>query len=87
MGISGKKIPHYIQPMLATSVDKPFNSKDWLFELKLDGFRAVAELNKGKLLLYSRNGLSMIKRYPTIESALKKLKTDVISGNQVGHFH
>ncbi len=83
MGKSERKIEHFIQPMLATTVDKPFSSKDWLFELKLDGYRAIAELKKGKLLLYSRNGLSLARKYPTVVAALKKIKMDVILDGEI----
>ena len=83
MAVNGKKIPQYIQPMLATAVDKAFSSNEWLFELKLDGYRAIAELRKGKLLLYTRNGLSLIKRYPSIAIALRKLKTDIILDGEI----
>src|SRR5207244_3694000 len=34
-------IPKHIQPMLATLVEKPFDDENWLFELKLDGMRAL----------------------------------------------
>lgn len=83
MATSSRKIPHYIHPMLATPVDKPFSSKDWLFELKLDGFRAIAELRQGKILLYSRNGLSLIRRYPTIVAALRKIGTDAVLDGEI----
>jgi bifunctional non-homologous end joining protein LigD len=69
--------------MLTTAVDKPFSSKDWLFELKLDGYRAIAEISKGKLLLYSRNGLNMLSRYPAIAAALEKIKTEVILDGEI----
>ena len=69
--------------MLTTAVDKPFSSKDWLFELKLDGYRAIAEISKGNLLLYSRNGLNMLSRYPTIAAALEKIKTEVILDGEI----
>ena len=69
--------------MLTTAVDKPFSSKDWLFELKLDGYRAIAVISKGKLLLYSRNGLNMLARYVTIASALEKIKTEVILDGEI----
>ena len=83
MAVSGKKIPHFITPMLATAVDKPFSSNEWLFELKLDGYRAIAELRNGKLLFYSRNGLSLIKRYPPIVVALRKLKMDMVLDGEI----
>src|SRR5215831_8994248 len=42
-------IPKNIQPMLATLVEKPFNDEAWLFELKLDGMRAIAVKNGAKV--------------------------------------
>ena len=84
MRVSGKKISHYIKPMLATAIDKPFDGDEWLFELKLDVYRAIAELNGVKTLLYSRNGLDLSKIYPPIAEALRKIKiTAVIDGEIV----
>jgi bifunctional non-homologous end joining protein LigD len=39
---SKRAMPTEIHPMLATTVDEPFDSPDWLFEIKWDGYRAVA---------------------------------------------
>jgi bifunctional non-homologous end joining protein LigD len=89
--INGHKILHYIKPMLATAVDKPFSDKDWLFELKLDGYRAIAVTGQNKLLLYSRSGLSFTQKYPAIAAALKKIKTpavldgEIVLLNEEGH--
>jgi bifunctional non-homologous end joining protein LigD len=77
------RISHYIQPMLATAVDKPFNNKEWLFELKLDGYRAVAEIRDGEVLLYSRNGLSLAEKYKSIVSALRKMKTNMVLDGEI----
>lgn len=78
-----KKISYYIQPMLTTAVDKPFDDEDWLFELKLDGYRAIAEIKKSALLLYSRNGLDLSDRYSVIVSVLKKIKTPMILDGEI----
>lgn len=83
MPTNGKKIKQFIQPMLATAVDRPFSSKEWLFELKLDGYRAITEMKKGKLLFYSRNGISLIRRYSTVVTALRKIKEDVVLDGEV----
>jgi len=83
VGVSARKIHPYIQPMLATTVDKAFNSKDWLFELKLDGYRAVAEIGKSRMLLYSRNGLSLAERYRAITGALKKIKIEAVIDGEI----
>src|SRR5687768_1393224 len=47
--------PQDLKPMLATLVDEPFNGEDWQFELKLDGYRALAYLKNGKAEIRSRN--------------------------------
>src|SRR5687768_4466672 len=77
-----RKLLHYVVPMFATSVKEPFSSKDWYFELKLDGFRAIAETGD-PLLLYSRNGLSFNEKFPGIVSALKKIKKKVIMDGEI----
>jgi bifunctional non-homologous end joining protein LigD len=45
-----------IQPMPLLKRKLPFDDTDWIFELKLDGFRALAVLENGKADLLSRNG-------------------------------
>jgi hypothetical protein len=37
-------MPHAVQPMLANPVDEPFDGSDWIFEVKWDGYRAIAEV-------------------------------------------
>jgi bifunctional non-homologous end joining protein LigD len=83
MRLKGKKFNHYIKPMLATAVDKPFDSNEWLFELKLDGYRAIAELNKQKTLLYSRNGLDLSLAYPAITKALQKITIKAVIDGEI----
>lgn len=79
----GKKIPHYIKPMLTTAVDTAFNNKEWLFELKLDGYRAIAEVKGKDTLLYSRNGLSLAEKYPVIMAALKKISVEAVLDGEI----
>lgn len=54
-------LPKRLQPMLAT--DAPFNDPGWVFEDKYDGFRMIAEIRRGKLALYSRNGKIISRSY------------------------
>lgn len=75
--------PHEVHPMLCTLVDKPFDSKDWLFEIKLDGFRAIAELDKNKVEFYSRNLQSFQGRFPELTRELKKLNLDAILDGEI----
>jgi bifunctional non-homologous end joining protein LigD len=65
------KIPEGIKPMKATLVDEPFDDPGWLFEVKWDGYRAIAIVDeKEGASLISRNNLPFEKYYP-INEALK----------------
>jgi bifunctional non-homologous end joining protein LigD len=76
-------MPHNVKPMLATAVKKPFNGPDWLFEIKWDGYRAIAEVGKNKTLLYSRNQLSLSNKYPKIVESLKKLDFEGVLDGEI----
>jgi bifunctional non-homologous end joining protein LigD len=67
----GANLPASISPMLATAVDAPFASEDWIFEPKLDGIRAIAFLENGVCTLRSRRGTDLTKNYPTVVAGLK----------------
>jgi bifunctional non-homologous end joining protein LigD len=61
--------------MLATLTDAPpRDSQNWTYELKYDGFRAVAALVGGELALWSRNELDLAPRFPHVAAQLHKLK-------------
>ena len=76
-GAPKSKIPANIKPMKATLVDEPFDDPDWLYEVKWDGYRAIATLSKGDVSLISRNNLPFEKYYP-INEALSKWKMDAV---------
>ncbi len=76
-------VTNYIKPMFASVADEAFDDKDWLFELKLDGYRAIAEINGNSTRLYSRNGLSFSEKYPLIATALKKIKHHVVLDGEI----
>ena len=42
-----KPVPEFIKPMLCTLVDQPFESENWIFEMKWDGYRAVGGKREG----------------------------------------
>ena len=93
---AGRKapFPQIFKPMLATLVDKPFDEPGWIYEIKWDGYRAVAMLNKGKVELISRNNKSFNEKFYPVTAALKKWKINaivdgevvVLSDNGVAHF-
>ena len=60
------------RPMLASLVDKPFDRPGWLWEPKLDGIRALAFVDDGKVELRSRRGVDVTKQYPGLVEALKR---------------
>jgi bifunctional non-homologous end joining protein LigD len=64
-------MPLTIHPMLAESVDKPFDGAEWLFEIKWDGYRAVAFISGGKVRLVSRNQNDLTARYPELKDLPK----------------
>jgi bifunctional non-homologous end joining protein LigD len=86
---SGKneKLSTYIQPMFAQIHDQPFDDADWLFEVKWDGYRAIAEVNHGDVKLYSRNGLSFLSLYPKVAEALRKLKHEIVLDGEIVVFN
>jgi bifunctional non-homologous end joining protein LigD len=69
-------IPKKIQPMLATLVEKPFNGKDWVFELKMDGIRALIVKDGTKLDMWTRNAKDLTRRFPTLAEAVSDLPVD-----------
>jgi len=77
-------LPKRLQPMLATLTDGPFDDAGWVFEDKYDGFRMVAEIEDGKVTLYSRNGKIISHSYIEVAKALEGVKGDaVIDGELV----
>ncbi|HEY7109700.1 MAG TPA: DNA ligase D [Nitrososphaeraceae archaeon] len=74
------KLPSKVRPMLAYPVDKAFDNKDWVFEVKWDGVRAIAFKENGKKVrIQSRNGNDITQKYPEISDALGLLPTNIKS--------
>ena len=69
--------------MLAKERDKAFDDKDWLFEIKWDGYRAISEIRKNIILLYSRNGLNFQEKYPIVAEQLKKIDADAVLDGEI----
>jgi len=64
-----RPLPKVMQPMLATPVDAPFDDPDWLYELKWDGYRAIATVDRdGNATLVSRNGKDFTPKFPEFAS-------------------
>lgn len=78
-----QSLPEFVKPMLATLVDEPFNSDDFLFEIKWDGYRAIADVDKKNVRLYSRNEISFNKDYPDIVNALSDLNINAVFDGEI----
>ncbi|MDX2003459.1 MAG: DNA ligase D [Chitinophagales bacterium] len=82
-GAPKSPMPKKIKPMLAKLVDEPFNHDDWLFEIKWDGYRAVAEIQKGKVNLYSRNLKPFNDKYASVVDSLSTFNFDAVLDGEV----
>ena len=60
--------------MTASVAKTPFNDPDWIFETKLDGYRAIAVIDSsGKARLWSRNRLPLEPKFPMVLDAVNQL--------------
>ena len=80
-----RAMPTTIHPMLAESVEKPFDDEDWLFEIKWDGYRAITFIENGKVRLVSRNQNELTGRYPELKDIAEfvKAQTAILDGEVV----
>ena len=65
-----------VQPMLAEVQPRAFTDPQWLFELKYDGFRAVAGRDGGRAVIHYRRGAEATRVHPDLASALRALPVD-----------
>jgi bifunctional non-homologous end joining protein LigD len=81
-GAAKRPMPTAIHPMLATSVEEPFDDPEWLFEIKWDGYRAIAFITKGKVRLVSRNQNDLTAQYPELHNlpSFIKAETAILDG-------
>jgi bifunctional non-homologous end joining protein LigD len=81
-GAIKRPMPTAIHPMLAASVDDPFDDPEWLYEIKWDGYRAIAFIAKGKVRLVSRNQNDLTAQYSELHSipSFIKAETAILDG-------
>ncbi|RZJ66287.1 MAG: DNA ligase D [Flavobacterium sp.] len=72
------KIPNQIKPMLATLANEPFDDPAWTYEVKWDGYRAIAYINNQNAELSSRNNKSFTEKYYPIVNAMKQWTINAI---------
>lgn len=69
--------------MLAKETKEVFDDDEWLFEIKWDGYRAIAEIESGNIKLYSRNGNTFENSYPAVAKELKTIKQNCVLDGEI----
>lgn len=78
-----KPMSHAVKPMLATLTKEPFDHPDWNFEVKWDGYRAIAEVGEGNVALYSRHQLSLGQKFPPVVDSLRKFGFEAVLDGEI----
>jgi bifunctional non-homologous end joining protein LigD len=76
-------MPQHVVPMLATLVDEPFDDPSWIYEIKWDGYRAVAYCEGESVELVSRNLKPFTERYGPVREALEGLELKAVFDGEV----
>ena len=78
---SSKSLARFIEPMLLTPARMLPEGANWSYEVKLDGYRALAVKSGGRVQLRSRNDKDL--RYPAVVSALDALPDEAVVDGEV----
>ena len=73
----------FIEPMDCLAVPKLPDDSQWVYEIKLDGYRAIAVKSAGKLNLFSRRRNSFNRQYPLVFEALADLPNNTVNDGEV----
>ena len=74
---------HFIEPMLLVPSAKLPEGSHWVYELKLDGFRAEAIKDGGRIRFRSRNDKDFNARYPAIVQALAAMPNETVIDGEI----
>src|SRR6266436_8875610 len=66
-------LPAWVKPQLTKLVDQAPEGPEWLHEIKFDGYRMHARLDRGAVRLLTRTGLNWTHKYPPIAAAVSSL--------------
>ena len=67
-------LPAWVRPQLATLVSTPPVGDDWVHEIKLDGYRLLLRVERGRARLLTRNRLDWTDRFPAVAEAAASLR-------------
>lgn len=84
-GATKTAMPAFIEPCLATLVAKPPVGEQWVHEIKFDGYRVQAHIDKDGVKLLTRNGLDWTDRFGSLSKLLGEFRsgTAIIDGELV----
>ncbi|HEX3659112.1 MAG TPA: DNA ligase D [Pirellulales bacterium] len=84
-GAKRGKLPAFVEPQLATLTREPPEGDEWVHEIKLDGYRMIARIDRGKVKLLSRREQDWTGRLPHLVEALGRLplKQAILDGEVV----
>lgn len=75
-----------LKPMLLKEIEKPFNDKNYLYEIKFDGFRAFIYINKKEIIIKSRNGIILNDVFPELLEIKNLIKQPCILDGEIVYF-
>jgi DNA ligase D-like protein (predicted ligase) len=78
-----KRKPDFVEPMECAPVSTLPKGPDWIYEVKLDGYRAIAVRTSREAIVYSRNHKNFNKRFPQIVEALDDLPAETVIDGEV----
>ena len=76
--------PTSLKPMQARLIERPFSHPGWIFEPKLDGYRALAYVRDGSVVLRSRTGRDITAQFPEVVGDLEtQLAADLVLDGEI----
>jgi DNA ligase D-like protein (predicted ligase) len=78
-----KSKAEFIHPMLLLRTERLPEGIEWLYELKLDGYRALALKSGGRVQLRSRNDYDFTARYPSLVKALGSMPDETVIDGEI----
>jgi bifunctional non-homologous end joining protein LigD len=73
----------FVEPMLLLPSSELPDGTAWLYELKLDGYRAIAFKSAGEVHLRSRNNSDFNRKYPALLKALSAIPDETVIDGEI----